>query len=38
MEKVPIKKKKTRMEERRVMETVPREVMKTEYYAVEKRV
>ena len=26
------------MEERRVTETVPREVMKTQYYAVEKRV
>lgn len=28
----------TQYEEKRVMETIPREVTKTDYYAVEKRV
>ena len=38
MERVPVKKKVTRYEERKVIETIPREVIKTDYYAVEKRV
>lgn len=38
MERVPVKKKKTRLEERRVVETIPKEVVKTEYYSVEHRV